>query len=96
MSTESRNFNKRQETRDKNYPSAQDFQDLEIKVQNLGRGDIIHECKYHLGMLERVLASTSKTGWNDGWLEIWNKEVVEINKLVTQVRMNQAREKGLL
>ena len=92
MSIESENFAEPE----KKYPTAQDLQDLEIKVDGLGRGDIIHEGKHHIGILRRILAKASQDGWEDYLLQSWKEETTEINKLVAQVRLDKAKEKGLL
>ncbi|MFA6076784.1 MAG: hypothetical protein WC735_01770 [Candidatus Paceibacterota bacterium] len=79
-------------------PTPQDFQDLEIKVSGLGRGNLVHEIDFHMGMLKRVfgLEDSKKNPWPEYLRKDWDEHVREINIVTNKIKMEQAKEKGLL
>jgi hypothetical protein len=77
-------------------PTSHDLQNLEIQVDNLGSGDIVHEIQAHMWMLRRAMKMSEKEGWPDWLLASWNEESLEVNKLITKLRMEQAKGKGFI
>ena len=77
-------------------PTIQDLVDIRIKAENLGRGDLVHKINNYLNALEGVTILAKEKGWDEKLRKLWNERVVEINKVIAQVKMEQAKEKGLL
>ncbi|MBI2627332.1 hypothetical protein HYW72_00185 [Candidatus Nomurabacteria bacterium] len=88
MSIESRNQERN--------PTPQDLQNLTIRVDNLGRGDFVHDINGYMSNLHAVMEIAKEKGWTDDYLEIWRRNVGEIDRIIVQVKLDQAKEKGLL
>jgi hypothetical protein len=80
----------------KRNPTIQDFQDLEVKVSNIGRGDLIHEMDTKIAILRGILEEAEEDGWNESIRKRWDIHAAEINMRLTLARTDRAREKGLL
>ena len=77
-------------------PTPQDLQDIEIRATGLGKGDLVHDIDNHLGILRMLMFTAKRKGWTNNHIQDWDEEVGAINKLIHQVRIEQAKEKGLL
>ena len=76
-------------------PTPLDLQNLQIEVSSLGRGDFIHDLDGHLGVLHSAMELAKIYGWTDNYLQIWNEYVGKIKKIIIQVKIEEAKEKGL-
>jgi len=74
----------------------QDLQNLEVVVDNLGRGDLVHEAKYHIGMLRQTMIRASEKGWTDYFLKAWSEEILEIQKIINKVKIQKAKDQDFL
>lgn len=84
------------ESKNEEDPTLKELLDLETKTDLLGRGDLVHKIKSNITMLGWIIEEATNSGWTDEKRTRFKRGIAKINEWITQVKLEQAREKGLL